>query len=74
MVDSGSILGVEPTDFLMWGKSFEEENQEFGSGHVSSRYPIRLQVGVSREAVEYRSLGFRENVQAGVISLRITRM
>lgn len=52
MVDSGSILGVEPTDFLMWGKRTEEENQEFGFGHFSSRHPIRLQVGASRQQLD----------------------
>lgn len=52
MVDSGSILGVEPTDFLMWGKRTEEENQEFGFGHFSSRHPIRLQVGASRRQLD----------------------
>lgn len=52
MVDSGSILGVEPTDFLMWGKRTEEENQEFGFGHISLRYPIRLQVGASRRQLD----------------------
>ena len=74
MADSGSLSGVEPTDFLMWGKRFGEGNQKFSSGLVNSRCPIRLPSGSVKEPVEHGSVEFREEVQARVISSGIIRI
>ena len=41
---------------------------------LSSRCPIRFPGGSVKEVVRYGSLEFREEVQAGVISLGIIRI